>query len=199
MSSEAPPPVAAEPHEPLRAAPPPPRAGGSTVVGVVVALALLCLGAVAVRDGLVLGGQIDGSAWTRQVVEDLDGRGSSVAVALLGGVVVLVGLWLVVTALRPHTSAAAALESSTGVVLRPLDVARVSTTAAERVDGVLSARTTVTRRKAVVRLRATSSDGVGEAVRAAVTDRLSALATPPSVQVVVSAPTTASSRAGART
>jgi len=96
---------------------------------------------------------------------------------------VLLGLWLLVAALRPRPRTATTVTSETGVFLRPKDVSRLAQTAAEQVDGVLAADVSATRRAVRVRVRGTAAADVSENVRAAVSRRLSALDSPPTVNV----------------
>jgi len=71
----------------------------------------------------------------------------------VGAVLVLLGLWLLLTALRPRPRSAISVTSVTGVFLRQQDVSRLAQTAAEQVEGVLAARTRTTRRTLHVHVR----------------------------------------------
>jgi hypothetical protein len=97
----------------------------------------------------------------------------------------VLGLWLVLTALRPRRRTAIALDARTGVFLRPRDVAELARNAARDVDGVTSAKVTAGRRKVAVVARATARDGVEQKITQAVTIRLQALTKAPRVRVTV--------------
>ena len=75
------------------------RAGRVGWVGVVLALLVVALGVLVVRDALVIGGQIDGATWLVPVVDGADGLEPSTASTAVGVVVALLGLWLVFVAL----------------------------------------------------------------------------------------------------
>src|SRR4029079_11659365 len=96
-----------------------------------------------------------------------------------GVALVALGLWLLLTALRPRPRTAIALNAKTGVFLRTRDVAKLARNAAQDVDGVTSARVTAGRRKIAVVARATASDGVEQKITQAVTTRLQALTKAP--------------------
>jgi len=150
-------------------------------VGPVLAVLLVALGALLVREALVAGGVVGGSAWLPPAADALDGTAPGAAAVVAGVVAALVGLWLVVVALRRRTRRTLAVGTSSYLGVR--DVARLAAGAARDVDGVLDASADATRRRVVVRGRATSRDGVEEPVRAAVAHQLSALTTPPTIVV----------------
>ncbi len=113
---------------------------------------------------------------------------SAPTVAVAGGVAVAVGLLLLLTAVLPGRARTAALAPHTSVSVRGL---RNALRSAAQVDGVESAAVTVRRRRVrtVVRTRRAVVDGLAEAVRTSLEQRVAefALARPPQVLVRVKA------------
>lgn len=168
--------------------PPARQATGSGAVGVVgpvLAVLLLAAGVLLVRDALVAAGVLSGSSWLGAAAEGLRGTAPATWLVPAGAVVVLLGLWLVVTALRPRTRTAVPLTSQSGAFLRTRDVARLAAGAARDVDGVLDASASASRRKVTVTVSGTAAAGLREDVTSAVTDRLAALESAPRVSVAV--------------
>ena len=163
----------------------PVSAGSITAVGVVLAMLVVALGVVGLHDALLAADAVGGSSWSAATVSAVDGTRRGLWLVPVGALAVLVGLWLLLTALRPRPRTAIALRADTGVVLRPRDVAKLARTMASEVDGVTSASATARRRRVAVAVVATSSDGIREAVAAAVAARFAALSTTPSVRVSV--------------
>ncbi len=157
--------------------------GAIALVGMILALLLTALGVVAVREALLASGVLTGTAWLAPAGRSVSGLAAASWMVPVGAVLVLLGLWLLVAALRPRPRTATTVTSETGVFLRPKDVSRLAQTAAEQVDGVLAADVSATRRAVRVRVRGTAAADVSENVRAAVSRRLSALDSPPTVNV----------------
>ncbi|NIZ92444.1 DUF6286 domain-containing protein [Kineococcus rubinsiae] len=164
-----------------RRAAPPTGSGPVGVVGPVLAVLLVALGALLVREALVTGGVVGGSTWLPPAAGALDGTAPGGAAIAVGVVAALLGLWLVVVALRRRTRRTLAVGAMSYLSAR--DVARLAAGAARDVDGVLDVSAEATRKRVLVRGRATSRDGVEEPVRAAVAHQLSALTTPPAIVV----------------
>lgn len=160
------------------------RAGRVAWVSIVLAIVLVALGVVVIRDALVLADRIEGDLWLPPVVDSADGVTASTAVVVAGVVVALLGLWLVVVALGRRVRTRLDVTSSTGTTLGLGDAARLAASAADDVDRVMSARASATRRSVTVTVTTLEGDDVTEAVRAAVTDRLAPLVQPLSVKVV---------------
>ena len=167
----------------MDAAKAPVGSGAISVVGPVLALLLTAAGLVAIRDAVVRSGLLAGQPWTEQTLRALDGLSAAGWMVPAGAALILLGLWLLLTALRPRRRTAISVTSSTGVFLRLRDVARLAERAAEQVDGVLVARARATRRAVTVRVRSTGSSETAEGVRSAVSGRLSALDQIPTVKV----------------
>lgn len=177
--------AAGAPAEPLAAAKPPVGPGAITAVGVILAAGVLCLGVVGIHDALVPSGLVAGAPWIGSAVGGVNGLQPAAWMIPAGAALVALGVWALVTALRPRPRTTVALTARTGVYLRPRDVARLGRSAAEDVDGVTSAKVSAARRTVTVTVRATSPGQVAEHVNAAVTAALSALASPPKIRVRV--------------
>ncbi|NIZ90377.1 DUF6286 domain-containing protein [Kineococcus rubinsiae] len=173
---------------PMRAATQKSGSGPIGVIGPLLAVLLLALGALLLRDALVAAGAFQGRQWLPSAVDALDGFAPVRWVIPAGIVVALIGLWLVITALRPRSRKTLPLASRSGVFLHTRDVARLASSAASAVDGVLSASSTATRKRVTVAVQATAETGLRESVTSAVTERLSALQSPPRVNVTMRTP-----------
>ncbi|GAB3883738.1 DUF6286 domain-containing protein [Terrabacter terrigena] len=166
----------------------PRRTGVVGALGILLALLLTASGALAVRDALVYGRVLSGSAFVHDLAHVLQGLRPQAWVLVVGIVLALVGLVLLVTALRPSVVKATAVAAETGVFLGPRDVSRLVETAAEDVDGVLGVRVSSTPRRVTVDVRSTGDQRVEERVRDAVTARLAPLENQPTVRVRIERP-----------
>lgn len=155
------------------------------VVGPVLAVLLAALGVVLVRDALIAFDVLPGSTWLPTALDGLNGVTAEWWMVPAGVGVALFGLWLVMTALRPRSRNTMPVTSATGVFLHTRDIARLATNAAGEVDGVLSAKSTASRRTVTVTVRSTATAGIAEGVTDAVNRRLSPLEAPPKVKVRV--------------
>ncbi len=153
------------------------------IAAVVLALLITALGVVAIRDALVAAGALSGEGWLSKAVMQVDGVTPGLWLLPAAAALVLVGLWLVLTALRPRRRTGVALRADTGVYLRPRDISRLSTSAAEGVDGVLDASASATTRSVSVRVTTTGDVETDQKVRDAVADRLRHLDPVPGVRV----------------
>lgn len=169
--------------EPLPAAKAPLGFGTVSLLGALLALGLLALAVIAVRDTLIQMGVVHGTRTLRWLAQQLDGTRPALWMLVGGIIAIVVGLFLVGAALKPRPSKALRLRATTGVFLQPGGVARIASRAAQDVDGVLSAKASASRRKVEVRARVTSDPAIDERITAAVTRRLSALDPAPTVRV----------------
>lgn len=167
---------------PLAAAALPVRSTRVIVLGCLAALLLGAVGVVAVQSALVEAGWLDASAWWTRMVSGTGPIEPADAFVPLGFLAVLLGLWLVWSALRPGRRQGIHVGSATGTWMTRRDVAKFASAAAEEVDGVLSASTSVARRSVTVTVRTTGPD-LEDPVRASVSDRISVL--DPSPRIVV--------------
>jgi hypothetical protein len=151
---------------------------------IALSLVVICIGVLLLREALVAAGDIDGSSWLAPLVDRADGATPSTLLSIVGGVVALVGLWLVVLALGRRVRTRLALSASPSMTIGIADAARLARSAAEDVDLVLTARASATRRRVKVTVTAYEGDEIIPAVEAAVTARLEPLAHPLAVKVV---------------
>jgi len=161
-------------------------AGRIGLAGPIMALVLTGLGVVLLHDAIAEADTIRGRTWTAALVDGLDRTEAEWWMIPAGIAVALLGVWLIVTALRPRSRKMLAVTSQTGVFLRTRDVARLASAAAEDVDGVLSAGSVASRRTLTVTVES-DRDGIAELVRDTVGRRLSALDNPPRIKVRVRA------------
>jgi hypothetical protein len=171
--------------EPMPPASQPTRSGPVGIVGPILAVLLIALGVVLLRDALVAAGVLAGAAWIPAALGPLDGVRPGPSFLIGGIVAALLGLWLIFTAVRPRVRSGVKVASRTGIFLGTGDVARLASAAAEDVGGVISASTVATRRKVSTTVRTTGGPGIAAAVRDAVTDRLTDLEPPARVTVTV--------------
>lgn len=172
---------------PLPPAKTPVGPGAITAAGVVLSLLVIALGTLAIQSALVESGLVHGTSWLTSVVQSTDRLRPAGWLLPVGVVLILLGLWLLVTALRPRPQTGVALQASTGVFLRPKDVARLAVAAADEVDGVLDAQASATPRKVTVRVTTSGDPGLREAVEQAVAQRLQPTAEPMRVSVTTKA------------
>lgn len=169
----------------LQSAKTPVGPGSVAYVGIALAVLVTALGVVLVHDAVVASPVVAGRSWVSAPVDGVDGVTAAAWLVPVAVLLVLLGLWLLVSALRPRPRTAVALRATTGVFLRPKDVAALARRAAEEVDGVIDVTARATTSRVRVRVTATSAQAVDEPVRAAVTNRLAALAHPPRLDVTV--------------
>lgn len=170
-----------EPRVPLRPTGAPPVAA----VALLLAVLLLALAVVLGRDVLVAAGAVSGEPWTTGWLTAVDGLEPQSWMVPGGIVTALVGLWLVVAALRRRPRPDVELGTSGAIWVDRGDTARLAQTAALTADGVLDARATRTRRGVRVTVTTTASDvsPVVADVRSQVERTLSELSPTPSVSV----------------
>lgn len=172
-------------QQPMEAAKQPIGVGPAPLVGLLVAVLIVAVGVVGVQHALYATDLV-GTSWLDETIEGVDGLRSALWVLLLGVALIVVGLWLLLGALRPRPKKAVALRAETGVFLRPRDLERLAGAAATDVPGVLDAGASATRRKVTVKVEGTGDQEVAANVTTAVRERLAGLENPPSVSVAVS-------------
>lgn len=163
----------------------PVAAPAAGIVGAILSLGLIAAGVVGVHDAFVGAGWLDGQMWTKTAAEWVDGLTFAHWMIPAGIGAIIVGLWWLVTALKPRRKTAIPVDARTSVWIPPADVARICSVATEAVPGVLSTSTTASRKKVIVTSTVTGADaaairiGIAESVR----DSLSGLKSPPKITV----------------
>lgn len=151
--------TATDPNQPsVRPGRTPVAAPAAAPLALLVALLLLALGALGIRDALVAAGVLDGELFTVTIATAVDGFGAQTWMVPVGIALAVVGLLLLVVALKPRRRTELAVSSTVGVWIRPADVARIATYAAEDAPGVSGARSTATRRRVVVTVESLGAD-----------------------------------------
>ncbi len=152
---------------------------------VLLALVVLALGVVGIRDGLVAAGAFGGSSWTKNTANAIDGLTARTWMIPAGIGLAVLGLWWLLAALKPRKRTEISLSGTPGAWMRPGDLARLVQPTVENVEGVVSASTSATRRTVTVKATTTARDSaqVRTALTEAVGDRLAALRRAPRVKV----------------
>jgi hypothetical protein len=157
--------------------------GAISAAGVALALLTTALGAVGIRDAVTHAGLVGGRPWLDAVIHGLDGLRPQWWGVPIGLFAAIVGLWLLLVAVRPRPRTSLAVQSRTGVVLPRRAVRRLAVRAALDVDGVLSARARVGRRRIDVTAVVTGEpSAVADDVQRAVEERLAVLQPSPKVR-----------------
>lgn len=157
------------------AAPVPRRPPAIGWVGVLLALAVTVLGAVALFDGAVRAGWVaDAEPVLTPVLTGPATVTPQPGAAVVGGLLALLGLLLLWLSLKRGRRAGVRLGDAAGIWMSQADLERVVTSTSERCDGVLSARTRVSGRRIRVELQTTSPE-VTDAAESAVRSRLAGL------------------------
>jgi hypothetical protein len=164
-SENTPPPATVTALPPAGAGPVAAPAAG--YVGTLIALLALALGVVALRDGAVSAGWLDGRPFLTSAIGWVDGLGFDWWMIPVGIVLTVVGAWSVLAALRPRRRTAVAVTARSSVWIGPADLARLASRAAEAVPGVIDARSSATLKKITVTARTTTDT---PELKAAVTD-----------------------------
>lgn len=125
----------------------PVTAATARYIAVVLALVLLIVGFVALRDAGVVLGFVAGSPWIGATATALNGLHSQWWMVPAGAGVLVIGVWLMVMALLPRRKTVVAVDAAGSVWMRPRDVARLASYAACSVPGVEVLNSAATRRK----------------------------------------------------
>lgn len=163
----------------------PVAAPAAAPLAVLLALLLIAAGVVGIRDALVGAGVLDGEPFTVSAATSLDGLGAQSWMVPVGIGLAVVGLLLLVAALKPRRRTEMKVRSELAVWIRPADVARLATYAAEDAPGVAGASSTATRRKVVVTVDslATETEQIRSDAGAEVSARLAQLDRTPKIAV----------------
>lgn len=178
----------ANPPQAARVGPGPTPRGGVPAVGPALLFALVLLGAavVLVRDALVDFGALSGDLWSTAALQWFDGRSAAGWMIPAGIAVALVGLWVIVLALRPRPRTAFPVGDTGQIWISPRDLARLARASAARVDGVHEVRgVSATRRRTKVSVVTTTADPrtLRDEVRDEITTTFAALGEAPGISV----------------
>lgn len=149
--------------------PPRARPTAAALAGV-LALLLVALAVVAIRDLTVAQGWASGTPWSRSLVDSLDGLSPSTAMVVAAVAVAVLGLLAAVSALRPGRKTHLRADAQADLWISPRAVAALAQSAADRAPGVISAEATRAGRRRVLVEVVTQQDRgtVTEAVRTAI-------------------------------
>ena len=142
----------------VRRAPAPVAVAGASKVGAVLAVGVVALGALGVRDAATAAGWLTGRPWIPVAADAVDGLRPASWTVPAGIAVAVFGFVLVLVALLPRRRTAAALKADTAVYVRRRDVAAIAAAAAREVPGVLSAKAKASPRRVRVRCAVTTAD-----------------------------------------
>lgn len=169
-----------------------PAVGNGSVpfVAQLLAVLVIALGVVVGQHALVRWGWVGGPSWTRSTLSTLDKvQHDELQVLLTGILAIVLGVVLLLTALRRRPRRGLQVAARTGVDLRERDLARMSEALLSGAGAVTGARVRATRR--VVRVRAASgasteqNDAVRDDVQQRLEPLLSGLARRPRLKVTV--------------
>lgn len=176
---------AGRPGRPLPPAPVPRRPALAGYIAMLLAILLTALGVLAIYDGIILAGLVQGGQpILTPILAGPAQFGPEAVVGVLGGLAVLLGLWLLWTAFKPGRRPGVDLGAGTGVWMTYGDLEHIAVATAEQCDGVLSARATANRMRVAVRAE-TTTYAVQDTVRTAIRERLAGLSSAPRVSVTV--------------
>ncbi len=157
----------------LKAAKAPVGVGSAPLVAQLLALVLVVLGVVLVREALVLAGAVAGSAWTTSILDSVDGTRLTDPLVLVAGIVLaVVGLLLLPVGLLRRPRRSVALEAQTGVYLRTKDLAKVAKSAVEGADAVTDVSVEASRRALKVRASTVAGKDRNDEIARDVRERL---------------------------
>jgi hypothetical protein len=158
---------------------------GASFLAIPLAVIVIALGAIGIRDAIVAAGWIAGSPWAPTAANWLAARRPGAWMLPVGIVLAVVGLIFVVVAVKPRRKPAAELTAASAVFIDLTDAARISTAAAESIAGVVSARSSVRHGAVVVRCDVTAplTTDQRDLVETAVSRELAALRVTPKIVV----------------
>jgi hypothetical protein len=168
------------------------------IPGIVLSIVAVGIGVVGVHDALVhwtrSGSwdlvQVHGATWTGTAIGWVENLTPQLWMTFAGAALALLGIWLVVLALKPRRVRGVAVTSSTYVWVEQSGIGRLAVSAAAQVPGVRSARGSAGRRTVDVTVEAGSGDSqqLATSVRDAIAARLAPLSRAPKITVSVKQP-----------
>ena len=158
---------------------------GASYLAAASATVMIVLGGLGLREALVAAGWIGGASWIADAVSAADGSAPMPWTPFAGIAAGVVGIILVGVAVKPRRRRAVRATAQTAVYVDVTDVARIASASAEAVPGVISARSTASRRALTVRceVSGTAEAELKNAVNRAVTTELAALEHSPRIRV----------------
>jgi len=185
----------AGPVKPAKAVRRPLGALPALIPGIILAVVAVGIGVVGIHDALVYwtrSGSWDlvsvrGATWTGAVTGWVTRLTPQLWMTFAGAALALLGIWLIVLAVKPRRVRGVAVTSSTYMWVEYSGVERLALAAAAQVPGVRSARGSAGRRKVDVTVDAGSGDSqqLATSVRDAIATRLAPLARTPKITVSV--------------
>ncbi len=174
-------------HGRLAEAKKPVAAAAATWPGVVLALLVLGAAVLAVQNAITHAGWVGAPSWAGTIASTFDGLSAEWWMAVPGAVAVLLGLGLLVLAVKPRRRTSVRGTGEAPLFVRPVDLARWSSDAARGIPLVIGAASVATRKRVTVRVSTaeTARGSVREQVANAVQERLAPLGTPVDVTVKV--------------
>ncbi len=163
----------------------PVAAPAAALVGVLLALVLIVVGAVGVREALRAAGAIAGPHWMVNVANWIDGLAPATWMIPAGVGAVVLGLACVLAAVKPRRQTEARVAGPGSIWIRPRGISRVAAATANSVAGTATASAKTGRRRVTVTITATEAEAErlrGE-VAAAVSEALEPLERTVSVRV----------------
>lgn len=163
----------------------PVAAPAAALVGLLIALLVIALGVVAIREMLLGANAITGPDWVVATARWVDDRQPAAWMVPVGVLAVLVGLWWVLAALKPRRRTEVKVSGAGGVWMRPADISRVAHATADSVAGTTTASANTSRRRVTVTITATrvEAQSLHSEVADAVAERLAPLERSLSVKV----------------
>jgi uncharacterized protein DUF6286 len=164
---------------------PPVAAPAATGVTLAVALVLIALGVIAVRDVLLWAGAITGTPWIINALNYFDGLTRQTWMLPGGLAIALLGALMVLAAVKPRRRTHQPLSAAdTWIPVR--DITRLARGAAQALTGVGAVTATGSARKitlAVTPLAGYEVDTLRDTAHAVVTEALAPMARPPRVRI----------------
>lgn len=169
----------------LEPAKPPVAAPAATGVTIVLALVLIALGVIAVRDVLLWTGAIAGTPWIINALNYFDGLTAQTWMLPAGIAVAILGLFVVFAAVKPRRRTHQPLSApDTWITTR--DLSRAARGAVQTLTGVATTTARGSARKitlVITPLAGYETTALTDAAHVAVTEALAPLARPPRVRI----------------
>ncbi|WP_018297788.1 DUF6286 domain-containing protein [Corynebacterium lubricantis] len=164
-----------------------PRARSLTLV---IGVVLLVLAGIMIRDVWVLvDGQNPADGWLVAPLTFLEGYNITLGGAAIGILIALVGLWVIIAALRPRMHTHVKVSSTASIWMRPVDIARKSTATMQQEFGSDDVRSRADRKRLSVEVGSDEAESLSEeTIKDALRPELTLLDPTPKVKVTVLPP-----------